>query len=124
MKMLVTAFALLASSVTYANTVHCTAIDTEGDTLAVSLDTALFEGEMTKTSKGTTSTSYLMRIYVMNDNPGYYYYEGLAKVPMSTQDPKFFRMKYSQETRKTTLAISEIGAEKKDITVFENCTFR
>ncbi len=124
MKSLIVLAALLSSVSSYANNVNCSMLDKDGSTIAVKLDTAATEGVMTKTVKGVASTQYFLKIYIMNDSAGYNYYEGLARAPLTGGDPMFFRMKYSQDTQITTLSISEVGAEKKDITQFSDCTFR
>ena len=125
MKTLIALAALFCSINSFASNVNCSMVNKDGDTIKIKIDTVTTEGEMSKISKGVPSTLYFLKVYIENANtPGHYFYEGLARAPMTGGDPLFFRLRYSQDENITTMSISEVGASKKEITRFSECTFR
>ena len=115
--------ALLFSVNSFAKEVSCSTVEANGDTVSVQLDSTTTEGVVSKTVKGVSNTMYFLKTYILNDSPGFYYYEGLARAPMTGGDPLFFTLKYSSEDESMTLTISELGSPEKKAAVFNNCTF-
>ena len=118
------AIAVLFSAVSsHANTFTCAETNKAGDSFAVQINSENVEG-MVKMSdaKGTSTGTYILRTYIMNDNsPGFYYFEGLAKEP-GNPDPKFFRMKFSHDDQTAKMIISHVGGKAFQTVNMSKCS--
>ncbi len=107
-----------------ATTTRCTNTDASGS-FVINFDSLDHSGTIEQTVNGSSNVALLLHAYIMNDSiPGNYYYEGLAKVPNSDADARFFSIKLNPDNTEAVLKVSDVGGANAVFTTVKNCTVK